>query len=91
MASRLLIVRLGALGVAALGVEAQAEQPDQHARDAGVVGERRALIQVGVVLLLLTPVIRVIFAGAGFVAGKDRLYAILSLVVLGVLVFSFFW
>lgn len=57
----------------------------------GAVGERRALIQVGVVLLLLTPVIRVIFAGAGFVAGRDQLYAALSLLVLGVLVFSFFW
>ncbi|GAB4177100.1 MAG: hypothetical protein Fur0032_17200 [Terrimicrobiaceae bacterium] len=57
----------------------------------GKVGERRALIQVGVMVLLMTPVIRVIFAGAGFVAGRDRFYAGLSLLVLAVLVFSFFW
>lgn len=57
----------------------------------GSVGERRALIQVGVTLLLMTPVVRVIFAGAGFVAARDRRYALLSLMVLAVLVFSFFW
>lgn len=57
----------------------------------GVEGERRAWIQVGVVVLLMTPVLRVIFAGVGFVAGRDGFYAALSLAVLGVLVFSFFW
>lgn len=47
-----------------------------------------ALIQLGLLVLIATPVARVVFAVAGFALERDRLYAFISLVVLAVLVYS---
>lgn len=55
------------------------------------VGRRRSVIMIGVVLLLINPVVRVAFAAFGFAAQRDRLYTNISLLVLAVLLFSFFW
>ena len=55
------------------------------------VGHRRSVVMIGVVLLLINPVVRVAFAVFGFAAQKDRLYSCISLLVLAVLLFSFFW
>jgi len=63
----------------------------QRALDLKYVGHRRSLIMIGVVLLLINPLIRVAFAAVGFAAQRDKLYTLISLVVLGVLVLSFFW
>lgn len=63
----------------------------QRAFEIGIFGERRSVIMIGVVLLLINPVIRVAFAVFGFAAQKDRQYAAISLIVLAVLLFSFFW
>jgi uncharacterized membrane protein len=63
----------------------------QRAFDLGEVGHRRSLIMIGVVLLLINPVVRVAFAAFGFAAQKDRLYTLISLLVLVVLLVSFFW
>lgn len=46
------------------------------------------LIQIGVLLLIATPVARVVFAVAGFALERDRLYVVVSLIVLAILVFS---
>ncbi len=46
------------------------------------------LIQFGLLLLIATPVARVVFAAVGFHLERDRLYTIVSLIVLAVLVFS---
>jgi uncharacterized membrane protein len=46
---------------------------------------------IGIVLLLLNPLVRVAFAALGFSLQRDRLYAGISLLVLAVLLFSFFW
>jgi uncharacterized membrane protein len=46
------------------------------------------LIQLGLVLLILTPVARVGMAVVGFLLEKDRLYAVVSLIVLLILAFS---
>jgi len=48
----------------------------------------QGLIQLGLVLLILTPVARVVMAVVGFLMEKDRLYAVVSLIVLLVLAFS---
>jgi len=48
------------------------------------------LIQLGLVLLIFTPVARVAMAVVGFLMEKDRLYAVVSLIVLLILVFSLF-
>ena len=63
----------------------------QRALDLKSIGHRRSLIMIGVVLLLINPLIRVAFAVVGFAAQRDKLYSIISLLVLGVLVVSFFW
>jgi len=51
-------------------------------------GESAAIIQIGLLLLVLTPVARVAVAVAGFLLERDRLYAVVSLIVLVILVFS---
>lgn len=52
--------------------------------------KRRGLIQLGLLLLIATPVARVIFAVIAFALQRDVTYVIISLIVLGALVFSFF-
>ena len=63
----------------------------QRALDLNAVGHRRSLIMIGVVLLLINPLIRVAFAAVGFAAQRNKLYTGISLLVLAVLVLSFFW
>lgn len=63
----------------------------QRALDFEEIGHRRSLIMVGVVLLLINPPVRVAFAAFGFAVQGDRLYTVISLVVLTVLIVSFFW
>ena len=46
------------------------------------------LIQFGLLLLIATPVARVVFAAVGFHLEGDRLYTVVSLIVLGILVCS---
>jgi uncharacterized membrane protein len=48
----------------------------------------RAIIQLGVLLLIATPVARVAFAVVAFAFEKDKLYVVLTLIVLAVLMFS---
>lgn len=55
------------------------------------IGHRRSVVMIGVALLLINPVIRVGFAVFGFAVQRDRLYSVVSLLVLAVLLFSFFW
>ena len=46
------------------------------------------LIQFGLLLLIATPVARVLLAGIGFYLEGDRLYVIISLIVLTILIYS---
>ncbi len=48
----------------------------------------RAIIQAGIVLLVFTPVLRVIVSGIGFVFEKDYLYTGISAIVLLVIIIS---
>ncbi len=49
----------------------------------------RGIMGLGLLLLIATPVCRVIFGVVGFALLRDRLYTVVSLIVLAVLVFSF--
>jgi uncharacterized membrane protein len=51
-------------------------------------GDPAAVIQVGVLLLIATPVARVVFAVVGFALEHDRFYVRVSLTVLAVLIAS---
>ena len=48
----------------------------------------RAIIQLGLLLLIATPVARVVFSAVAFALEKDKLYVFLTLLVLGILLFS---
>jgi uncharacterized membrane protein len=51
-------------------------------------GDSEAIIEVGLLLLILTPIARVAVAMVGFLLERDRLYAVVSLIVLAILAFS---
>jgi uncharacterized membrane protein len=57
---------------------------------AGLLAGQHGLLWGGVLVLLLTPVARVIVVTVGFVDRKDWVFAAVSLWILGVLCFSFF-
>ena len=50
--------------------------------------ESDGIIQLGLLLLIATPVARVALAALGFYLEKDHLYAAVSLIVLAVLMYS---
>jgi uncharacterized membrane protein len=50
--------------------------------------ESAGLIQLGLLLLIATPVARVALAVVGFALERDRLYALVSMIVLAILVYS---
>jgi uncharacterized membrane protein len=51
-------------------------------------GHGRGIIQLGLLLLIATPVARVAFAVFGFAAERDRMYVAFTLIVLAVLLYS---
>jgi uncharacterized membrane protein len=53
-----------------------------------MTGDAAAIVQLGVLLLIATPIARVIFAAIGFAVERDRLYVAISLAVLAVLIFG---
>lgn len=55
-----------------------------------IAGHDASLIQVGVLLLLLNPLVRVAFAAVGYASSRNWMYAGFSAVVFTVLVVSFF-
>jgi len=60
-----------------------------HGTMAGVAhGSSVSIIQFGLLLLIATPVLRVLLALVGFLLERDKLYTFVSLLVLGILLFS---
>ncbi|HLO40757.1 MAG TPA: DUF1634 domain-containing protein [Phycisphaerales bacterium] len=53
--------------------------------------EPRAWLMLGVLLVILTPVARVTFSLAAFAKERDRLYVFITLIVLTILAYSFFF
>lgn len=48
----------------------------------------KGIIQFGLFLLVLTPITRVAFSAVGFLVEGDRMYVVITLIVLAVLLFS---
>jgi uncharacterized membrane protein len=70
-------------------------EPEELRHPAGIlVGasalRTRGVIQLGLLLLVATPVARVIFSVFAFARERDWLYVLLTLIVLGVLLYSLF-
>jgi uncharacterized membrane protein len=56
----------------------------RHLRD----GAGPGIIALGLLILIATPIARVVFAVVGFARERDALYTIISLIVLAILAFS---
>lgn len=54
-------------------------------------GESRSIVQLGLVLLIATPVARVAITLGAFVYQRDRLYIGVTTLVLALLLYSLFW
>ena len=70
-------------------------EPSDLSRLSGIVqdavtGHSRGIVQLGLLLLIATPVLRVAFSLVAFLKEGDRLYVIVTLVVLTLLLFSLF-
>jgi len=50
----------------------------------------KGIIQLGVLILIATPILRIFFSLIGFILEKDRLYILITFVVLSVMMFSIF-
>ncbi|MBL7882299.1 MAG: DUF1634 domain-containing protein [Chryseobacterium gambrini] len=53
-------------------------------------GEGMAIIQLGILLLVFTPLMRIIFALIGYLKEKDYIYVVISSIVLAIMTISFF-
>jgi uncharacterized membrane protein len=53
-----------------------------------LAGRPDAIIQFGLLLLILTPVARVAFSVVAFAVERDRMYTIMTIIVLAVLLYS---
>jgi len=70
--------------------------PDQLNSVRGILqgtrhGQPLAIIQFGMLLLLATPVSRVLFSVFAFAAERDYLYVAISAIVLIILMYSLIW
>jgi uncharacterized membrane protein len=63
--------------------------PTEICHSAGQLGGR-GLIQLGLLLLIGTPIARVIFSVFAFFRERDYIYVVFTLIVLGLLLFSLF-
>jgi uncharacterized membrane protein len=54
-------------------------------------GEAGAIIQLGLLLLIATPVARVLFSAFAFAFEHDWMYVLITLIVLSVLLYSLLW
>ena len=52
--------------------------------------DSRSVIRLGILLLIATPIMRVAFCVFSFAAQKDKIYVVVSVIVLTVLLYSFF-
>ncbi|MFT3824797.1 MAG: DUF1634 domain-containing protein [Chitinophagaceae bacterium] len=51
-------------------------------------GHGKAMIKLGVILLFATPIMRVLFSLIGFIMEKDKLYIVITLIVLMIIFVS---
>ncbi len=71
------------------GAPEELRSPSGVVRDT-LAGSRRGLIQLGLLLLIATPVARVVFSVFAFYRQRDYGYVAVTVIVLAVLLFSIF-
>jgi uncharacterized membrane protein len=70
-------------------------EPDELKAVHGIIrnafsGDPRGIMQLGLLLLIATPIARVVFSAAAFAVEGDRMYVGFTLIVLAVLLYSLF-
>ena len=70
-------------------------EPDELKTVSGIVrwalrADPRGIMQFGLLLLIATPIARVLFSAAAFTRERDLMYVLFTLVVLAVLLYSLF-
>ncbi len=73
-----------------LDMGGSSEKVWSHFWDTLCKGEGMAIIQLGILLLIFTPLMRIIFALIGYLKEKDYTYVIISSIVLAIMAISFF-
>ncbi|CAM3012008.1 DUF1634 domain-containing protein [Chryseobacterium flavum] len=73
-----------------LDVGSSSEKVWSHFWDSLCKGEGMAIIQLGILLLIFTPLMRIIFALIGYLKEKDYVYVFISSIVLVIMAVSFF-
>ena len=68
-------------------------EPASHREIAGIFAgtfafQARSIIQLGVLLLIATPIVRVAFSLVGFALERDRTYVLITAIVLAVLIYG---
>lgn len=53
-------------------------------------GSATEIIQLGVVVMIATPILRIIFSLVSFIVERDKLYIVITLIVLAIITFSIF-
>jgi uncharacterized membrane protein len=51
--------------------------------------EGMSIIQLGILFLILTPLMRILFALIGYLKEKDYVYVVISLIIIGIMAISF--
>jgi uncharacterized membrane protein len=74
-------------GGAAWYLIAHGAEPYREHQSAGFP-EGRGLMQLGILILVVTPIARVAFSVCAFTKARDRMYAILTGIVLCILLYS---
>jgi uncharacterized membrane protein len=80
-------------GMAAADYHVFGGEPQYLRTVGGVVGsafqlDSRGIMQLGLLVLVLTPIARVVLAAIAFVLEKDFVYVVVSLIVLAVLIYG---
>jgi uncharacterized membrane protein len=56
-----------------------------------LTGDSRAIVQLGLVFLIVTPIARVALTLGAFVLQRDRLYIVITTIVLALLLYGLLW
>ncbi|MCJ8209216.1 DUF1634 domain-containing protein [Mucilaginibacter sp. RS28] len=70
-----------------------AGESDSYTTFKGIVSgaislQAKGIIQLGVIVLIATPIMRIAFSLVGFILEKDKMYILITLIVLCVMLFS---
>jgi uncharacterized membrane protein len=68
-------------------------EPASYRKIGGIIAgtlsfKARSIIQLGVLLLIATPIVRVAFSMIGFAMERDRTYVVITAIVLAVLIYG---